>query len=90
MTYPKRKIEVVPECNDENDNPACWALTICTDPNGKTHFLWITKYDEKEYIVEDSNGYNRAHDKVYKTFRGALKMAEEIAYRQEDTGLFTD
>ena len=90
MKYPERHFEIVPECNDENDNPACWAVTICTTPDGKRHFLWITKYAENEYKVEDSNGHDRTDGKTYKTFAGAKRKADEIAYRQEDTGLFTD
>jgi len=89
MGYPKRELEIVPECNDDNDNPCCWAMFICRY-DGKSHFLWICKYDEQEYVVEDSAGYNRAGGKVYKTLQGAKKAAEAIAWRQEETGFFTD
>lgn len=89
MTYPKRELEVVPECNDENDNPCCWGMLVCEDGDGKRHYLWITKYDEG-YIVEDSNGNNRMDGKVYKTLWGAKKAAEGIAWRQEESGCFTD
>lgn len=89
MGYPKRELEVVPECNDENDNPCCWAMFICRDDGG-SHFLWITKYDEQKYIVEDSAGYNIAGGKVYKTLRGAKKAAEVIAWEQGKTGYFTN
>ena len=87
--YPIKELEIVPECNDENDNPTCWGMLICEDGSGKRHYIWITKYDEKEYIVEDSHGFNRA-DKVYKTLKGAKKAAEAIAYRQNESGCFTD
>lgn len=89
MTYPKRDLIVVPECNDDNDIPTCWAMLVAETDNGN-HFLWISKWSENEYVVEDSNGYNRAGDKVYKTLAGAKKKAEEIAWRQEETGFFTD
>lgn len=89
MSYPKRNIEIVPECNDDNDNPCCWAMLVCRTDD-KSHFIWITKYDENEYIVEDSNGYNRTDGKVFKTLWGAKRAAEEIAWRQEETGLFSD
>lgn len=88
--YPIRNLEIVPECNDENDNPTCWGMLVCEDGTGRRHFLWICKYDEKEYIVEDSRGNNLTDGKVYKTLKGAKKAAEAIAYRQDESGFFTD
>ena len=82
-------VEVVPECNDEDDNPACWGLKFYDD-NGNRHFVWITKYDDKEYIVEDSNGNNLAKDLVYRTFSGAKKKAEEVMRIQVMKDRFTD
>lgn len=83
-------VEVVPECNDEDDNPACWGLKFFDD-NGKHHFIWITKYDDKEYIVEDSNGRNLADDDmVFKTFTGAKKRAEDVMRRQVIKDIFSD
>ena len=81
-------IEVIPEGNDENDNPTCWGITI-TDSKGKNHFIWISLYDEG-YQVEDSNGNNLAKGLIYKTFSGAKKKAFEIARRQEARELFSD
>jgi len=89
MTYPKRELNIVPECNDEYDNPTCWSMLV-SETDSKRHYIWITKYDENEYVVEDSNGYNRADGKVYKTLSGAKRKAEEIAWRQDETGFFSD
>ena len=89
MIYPKRELEIIPECNDDNDNPCCWSMLVC-DTGDKRHFIWITKYDDKEYVVENSDGYNLVDGKVYKTLAGAKKRAEGIAWRQEETGYFTD
>ena len=83
-------VEVVPECNDEFDNPCCWGLKFYDDSDNK-HFVWITKYDDKEYIVEDSNGSNLAKDDmVFKTFTGAKKRAEEIMRNQVMRDIFSD
>lgn len=60
-----------------------------TDSEGKHHWIWITKYDENEYVVEDSQGHNLANDLTYKTFAGAKKKAFQIAARQEDRNFFT-
>ena len=89
MAYPKRELVIVPECNDENDNPCCWAMLVSECDNGR-HYLWICKYDEKEYVVENSAGYNLADGKTYKTLSGAKKQAEAIAWRQDESGCFTD
>ena len=80
-----RKLIIVPECNDENDNPCCWAMTVCDN-----HYIWVSKYGDKEYIIEDSNGNNLAGNKVYKTLSGARREAESIAWRQDENGLYTD
>lgn len=87
MAYPKRELQIVPECNDENNQPRCWAMAI--PASDRTHYIWICQYDDKEYIVENSDGYNLA-GKVYKTLRGAKKEAEGIAWRQDESGCFTD
>lgn len=95
MNFPKRDLEIVPEGNDEQDRPTCWAMLVCR--TNKNHYIWISKYDADisecgytVYIVEDSIGNNLADKKVYKTLQGAKRKAEEIAYRQEDTGCFTN
>lgn len=85
--YPKRELMVVPECNDENDDPTCWAIE--GGDKEKKHFVWVTKYDEKEYVVEDSEGHNLA-EKTYKTLWGAKRAAEGIIWRQEETGYYTN
>lgn len=99
MAYPKRELEIVPECNDEvTGEPTCWAMLVGKsyregDEVGKpskNHYLWITKYGEKEYWVEDSRGYNRAGDKIYTTLQGAKRKAEEIAWRQDFSGCYSD
>lgn len=89
MAYPKRSLEIIPECNDENDEPRCWSMLVTECDNGR-HYIWIVKYDNQEYIVEDSIGNNLTGDKVYKTLTGAKKKAEEIAWRQDESGFFTD
>ena len=89
IKYPERELIIVPECNDENDNPTCWAMLVCDAADGM-HYIWITKYDDKEYIVEDSNGHNLTCNKVYKTLQGAKREAEGIAWRQDESGFFTD
>ena len=97
IKYPERAIEVIPECNDENDNPTSWAMIsgrsyregdAIGNPT-KTHYIWIDKQDEQEYAVVNSDG-NNLTGKVFKTLWGAKRSAEEIAYRQEDTGCYTD
>jgi len=89
MSYPQRELRAIPECdNEETGENTCWSMEM--DGGGKKHYIWITKYDEKEYIIEDSEGNNLTGDKIYKTLQGAKKKAEEIAYRQEDTGYFTN
>ena len=89
MAYPKRSWEIIPECNDEiTGEPRCWAAAS-TEDDGAKHFIWISQYDDKEFIVEDSAGFNRA-DKVFKTLGGAKRAAEGILWRQEETGFYTD
>jgi hypothetical protein len=91
-TYPKREIEVVPEANDEQDNPTLWSMFCGYSWNGngkRNHYIWIAKYDGKDFRVENSNGYNLA-DKVFKTLWGAKREAEGIAWRQNESGCFTD
>lgn len=46
----KNKWEVILECNGEDENPTCWALEINHDRYGK--YVWISKYDDRDYIVE--------------------------------------
>lgn len=80
-------LEVVTECNDENDEPTCWAMkSQYSDDRGRYDFVWITKYGDDEYIIEDSNGYNRADGKTYKTLRGAWKEAARIMQRRDEAG----
>ena len=73
MTYPKKELTIITECNDENGNPTCWAFV-------EHEGIWITKYDD-DYIVETENGYNLA-GVAYKTLAGAKRKAEEIAFRR--------
>ena len=90
MAYPKRELEIVPECNDENDIPRCWAIRSEYDQGGnRYHYIWICQYSEDEYLVENSYGHNLA-GKTYKTLRGAKRAAEEIIWRQEETGCFSN
>lgn len=92
VKYPERELIVVPECNDENDNPACWAMSCGKDDNGREHFIWICKYEEfplNEFVVEDSEGFNLAHER-FKTLWGAKRRAEGIAWKQEETGFYSD
>lgn len=85
MGYPKRELVVVPESiDDETGEETTWAIHICDN-----HFLWIEKQDENEYAVVDSDGNNRA-GRVFKTLWGAKRCAEAIAWRQEETGFFSD
>ena len=84
-------LEVVPEGNDEDDQPTCWALASqFEDENGRHDFIWISKYDDNEYIVEDSNGNNRAHGKTYKTLKGAWKEAARIMQRRDESSSFLE
>ena len=85
----KKDLIVVPECdNEETGEHSCWAIPI--KGSDRNHYVWISKYDDKEYIVEDSHGNNLANNKVYKTLSGAKKKAEEIAFEQETERIFTD
>lgn len=86
----KRDLVAVPECdNEETGEHTCWSMKMqCNNIN---HYIWITKYDEKEYIVEDSHGHNLVHpNKVYKTLSGAKRAAEATCDRQERLEFFTD
>ena len=88
-TYPKRNLHIVPECNDDSDNPTCWSMAG-GDPNTcGCHYIWICKYGEKEYVIEDSCGNNLA-GKTYKTLWGAKREAEGIIWRQDESGAYTD
>ena len=91
LKYPERELEIVPECIDETTGePTCWAMKSGFDAGAnRYHFIWITKYDEKEYVVEDSNGHNRA-GKTFKTLWGAKRAAEGIIWRQDETGCYSD
>ncbi len=89
MSYPKLQLSVIAECNDENDNPTCWSM-IAGECKGHKMFVYVTKYDENEYIVEDSEGHNLNGKKAYKTLNGAKRKAEEICWRQNETGYFTN
>ena len=44
------KWEIIHECDDEEGNPTCWALEINHSLYGK--YVWISKYDDRDYIVE--------------------------------------
>lgn len=41
------------ECDDEDGNPTVWASEVNSDSYGK--FIWIEKYDEKEYHITACN-----------------------------------
>ena len=92
MAYPKKELEIIAEMdNEETGEHTCWAIRSEFDRgSNRYHYLWITKYDDECYIVEDSEGHNRAHNRTYKTLWGAQRMAEEIMWRQEESGYFTD
>lgn len=81
-------IEVVPEANDEDDNPCCWALKFF-DESGNRHYVWISKYDEKEYVVEDSNGNDLGNGPL-KTLTGAKNRANEVIRKQIVREIFTN
>ena len=87
MAYKKYNFEAIIDCDDDENYPTCWALTM-TDENGKNHFIWISRYDD-EYKVEDSKGYNIG-SVTYKTLAGAKRRAKELARYQEFTQYFTD
>lgn len=92
MNYPKRDLVVVHECDDEQGNPTCWSMFCGYSwdcDHKRNHFIWICKYDEKEYVVENASGYN-CSGKIFKTLWGAKREAEGIAWRQEESGCFTD
>ena len=85
MDYPKKDIIIIPEGIDEDTNePTSWGIVV-----GKTHWIWIEKWDDKEYAVTNSDMDNIS-GKVYKTLWGAKREAERIAFEQEETGYFTD
>lgn len=84
------ELEVISEANDENDNPTCWGMKFLSN-DGDTHYVWITKYDDSEYIIEDADGNNLTKKKkVYKTFSGAKRGAAEIARLQVMKDRFTN
>ena len=87
--YPKRELNIVSEANDENNNPTCWSMAGGDPTTCGLHYIWIVKYDEKEYAVEDSLGHNLT-GKVFKTLWGAKREAEGIIWRQDETGAYTD
>ena len=87
--YPEKKLKIVPECNDEDDNPTCWAIEGGDEKTCGKHFVWICRYVENEYVVEDSIGRDLA-GKTYKTLRGAKKAAEGIIWRQDESGAYSD
>ena len=85
----ERELIVVPEGDDEETGEhTCWAIEM--QGTDRKHFIWISKYDDKDYRVETSHGRNLADDKIYKTLGGAKRKAEEIAARQESRDFFTD
>ena len=95
VKYPERELMVVPECNDENDNPTCWAMSCGyswnRDGSKHEHFIWICKYADNEYIVENADGANLAdNDKIYKTLWGAKRCADGIAWRRDESGSWDD
>lgn len=49
----KYKWNVILECNDEDDNPTCWAAEINSDRHGR--FVWITDVGD-EFEINTSNG----------------------------------
>lgn len=87
-------IEVVPDANDDDDNPTCWAVKIYDSEEDEDHCIWITKYEADDssfyYVVEDSTGHNLAKGLQYKTFAGARKKAFEVATFQESHSYYTD
>lgn len=88
MSYPKLDLIIVAECNDEDDNPTCWALLAGSDDR-RNHYVWICKYGDDDYRVESSHGWNLAN-KSFKTLWGAKRCAEGICYRQNESGFYTD
>lgn len=57
MAYPKKELNVVHECDDEvTGEPRCWAIQGGDPKTRGAHYIWICKYDEKEFIIEDSMG----------------------------------
>ena len=89
MAYPKKELNIVHESDDDNGNPTCWSIAG-GDPNTcGVHYIWISQYGDKEYVVEDSLGHNLA-GKIYKTLWGAKREAEGIIWRQDETGAYTD
>ena len=91
IAYPKRELEVVIECDDDENNPTCWAMKSEFDYGGnRYHYVWIIKYGEKEYIVENSGGYNLVGNQVFKTLWGAKRAAEGIIWRQDESGCYSD
>lgn len=82
-------VEPIPESQDEYGIDRCWAIKFPSE-DGEDHYVWITQYGDKEFIVEDSDGENLAKGLVYKTFSGAKVKALNIAKRQVMRDFFTD
>ena len=83
LGYPEREIEVIPECNDDNDNPTCWSMKYWL--YGDTYdWLYICKYGEKDYRCEDADGLEVA-EHTYKTLAGAKKYLEGVCWRRENS-----
>jgi len=92
----KYTIEPIPECDDpETGEHTCWAMRSAGPtytPNGERYdYIWITKYGDQEYVVENADGYNLVGEgKSYKTLRGATKQAAEIMWRRDESGSYQD
>ena len=92
----KYTIEPVPECDDdETGEHTCWAMKSAyptyTSSGERYDYIWISKYDDQEYVVENANGYNLVGEgKSYKTLRGATKKAAEIMWRRDEAGSYQD
>ena len=80
--------DVIAECDDEMGNPTCWGLTFYAD-DGSKHFIWVSKYNEKDYRVETEHGLNLGMRRSYKTLGYAKKEAERQAHRQQSLDMFT-
>lgn len=97
MTFPKLPYEAVSDCNTDDGEECCWAVlvarAVAPTVNGfayESHYVWIVKYGEHEYTIEDSDGNNLAKKKIYTTFNGAKKKADEIGFWQCNKKTFTD
>lgn len=83
MKYPERELEVVIDCNDENDNPTCWAMKFYWSSDNHD-WIYICKYSDTEYKVEDADGFELA-EHSYKTLGGAKRYAEGVCWRRENS-----